>query len=227
MAMSFEREFEIFLQEQKQGAEGQRLAKLQEDLTGTKVLLETVVWPVFRTFEDLMLEYEVRTRTGSHIYVDVYHKRLRIAFEEEHFVTHAEKVSRARYDFERFRVRSVAVRGMIYFPYTRDELVKKPDLCRTDLFELVGMLGNREGSGLMELPVFEREVIRCAVMETGVFRPGDVARWLNVNLKTARNVIKQMEERKLLSRVGGSANRAYAYELSDLAWRQFYRAGIH
>lgn len=225
MEDAFELRFDSFLREQIKGAKGQRLAKLQEDLTGTKLLMKTVVWPVFRSFDHLMLEYGFRTRTGSRIYVDVFHTRLRIAFEEEHYVTHAELVTRERFSFERFRVRSKAGRGLIYYPYSRDELVKKPDLCRRDLYELVGFLGNLEDSGLMALPVYEREVIRCAAMALEPFRPSDAGRWLGVNDRTSRNVLKRMEEKLLLKRVGGSERRAHRYELGEKAWSLFYGIG--
>lgn len=223
MGDSFERMWVLFLEEQKKGARGQRLAKLQEDLTGTMQLLKTVVWPVFRTFDDLSLEHGVRTRSGSRIYVDVFHTKLRIAFEEEHYVTHAELVTRDRYNFERFRVRSLANRRLVYYPYSRDELVKRPDLCRQELLELIGSLGNMEGSGLMDLPVYEREVIRCAALATGPFRPGEASHWLGISRKSTGKILKTMEEAMLLRRVGGGDNRVFAYELSEKAWQLFQR----
>lgn len=223
MGDSFERMWGPFLQEQKKGAKGQRLAKLQEDLTGTKMLMKAVVWPVFQTFEDLSLEHEVRTRSGSRIYVDVFHTRLRIAFEEEHYVTHAELVTRDRYNFERFRVRSLANRRIVYYPYSRDELVKKPDLCRQELHELIGSLGNMEGSGLMDLPVYEREVIRCVALASGSFRLADVASWLRVDKRTGKKVIDSMESKQLIKRVGGGALRVHAFALEEKAWMLFQR----
>jgi len=212
---AFEREFAVFLREQMKRADGQRLEKLREDLTGTKLLLKEVVRPVFRSFADLELEYGVRTRTGARIFVDVFHKGLRIAFEEEHFVTHAEKVTRDRFAFERFRARSLANVGLIYYPYSRDEILKRPDMCRRDLHELIGMLGSRTGGGLAELSLQEREVIRGALAHGGTFRPGDAAGWLNVDPKTARRVLKRMESKHLVRRVGGGDRRVHAYELTD------------
>lgn len=215
---AFERAFEPFLREQMKKAKGQRLAKLQGDLTGTKIMLQAVIWPVFRSFDDLELEYPVRTRMGSRIYVDVFHKKLRIAFEEEFYVTHAEKVTRDRFDFERFRARTSAARKMIYFPYSRDELQRRPDLCRRDLYELVGMLGSMEGSGLMEVPLREREVIRCAVMKAGPFRIADVTRWLALDRRTCKKVLDGLETKGLIRRAGGSEFRIHAYELEEQAY---------
>ena len=219
----FDRMFDAFLREQIRGAEGQRKAKLQEDLYGTKLLLKTVVWPVFQSFDDLVLEYEFTTRTGSRIYVDVFHTRLGIAMEEELYTTHAELVSRDRYAFERFRVRSMATRGLIYYPFSRDELMKKPELCRRDLYELVGFLSSGEGSGLLELPVYEREVIRCALLATEPFRSADVAKWLKLSEKSSRIILKQMEEKDLIVRVGGGEQRARSYRLGDQAWMRLHR----
>lgn len=42
----FEKEFEIFWEDQIMGASGQRLEMLHRDLTGTKILLAEVLFPV-------------------------------------------------------------------------------------------------------------------------------------------------------------------------------------
>jgi hypothetical protein len=54
----FEMEYEKFLQQQRELARGQRLVMLNRDLSGTKKLLEVVVWPVLKSFQGVILEYE-------------------------------------------------------------------------------------------------------------------------------------------------------------------------
>src|SRR4051812_6014452 len=105
----FEKEYEIFWEEQVRGASGQRLEMLQRDLSGTKKLLEVVLLPVLGTLEGLVLEYEMMSLSGVKIYGDVFHPKLRTVFEDDSFVTHAEKITRDRFSFERARARSVAI----------------------------------------------------------------------------------------------------------------------
>lgn len=87
--LRFEEQYEAFVEKQRKGAKGVRLEMLKRDLTGTKALLK-VLWS--GTFDDLELEYEIASVSGVKIYVDVYHKRLRIAFEADGYVSHAESI---------------------------------------------------------------------------------------------------------------------------------------
>ncbi|MDR6551222.1 hypothetical protein [Paenibacillus qinlingensis] len=116
MVRSFEKQYASFWEEQVRHASGQRLEMLQRDLTGTKKLLEELLLPVLGTLDGLVLEFEMMSLSGMKIYGDVGHPQIRTVFEEDSFVTHAEKISRDRFSFERARARSVAILGYTYFP---------------------------------------------------------------------------------------------------------------
>jgi hypothetical protein len=60
----FEVEYEKFLQQQRESASGQRLEMLNRDLSGTKKLLEFVVWPVLKSFVGVILEYQIVSSIG-------------------------------------------------------------------------------------------------------------------------------------------------------------------
>jgi hypothetical protein len=213
----FEQKFAEFLKRQVKEAEGRRLEMLKRDLTGTKILLERVLFPVFGTLDDLVLEYEMVNFSGIKIFGDVFHAKYRIVFEEEHFITHAERVTRERFTFERVRARVAAARGFIYFPYSRDELLEKPEFCRSNLYELLGRIGNAADSAFLELPVYEREVLRLALLLSRPFRPTDVSGWLMVNNVTGRKVIRELESKDLVTPVGGGEKRCYAFKLTEKA----------
>ena len=219
----FEEEYEGFWRRQVKGAEGQRMEMLQRDLTGTKKLLELVLYPVFGTLDGLILEFELVSLAGVKIYSDVFHPVLGIAFEEEHYITHAEKISRERFTFERIRARTAANRGYIYYPYSRDEIEKKPDLCQKDLYELIGRFGQAAGSGLMDLPVYEREVVRCALLRMTPFKMEDIRRWLQLGRDACRAIIRQMVSKGLVEQVGGGAERFHAFKLTGKARTLLYR----
>src|SRR5262245_29155759 len=101
----FEEEFLVFWERQVKEADGQRLEMLQRDLTGTKLLLEKVLYPVLGTFDGLELEFEIVSLSGVKIYADVFYPLLGVVFEEDNFITHAEKITRERFSFERGRAR--------------------------------------------------------------------------------------------------------------------------
>lgn len=213
----FEEKFKSYLELQRRGAEGRRKEMLERDLAGTKMMVENVLLPVFGSFDDLILEHQMISGAGVSIFGDVFHSRLGIVFEEDHYVTHAEKITRDRFDFERARARSVAIFGYAYFPYSRDELLKKPELCRRDLYQLIGRHGTLAGAGWMQLPVFERELLRCGLMLNQPFRLGDVSGWLQMRNDTCRSVVRSLEEKGLVKPIGGGKARCYEFAITDQA----------
>ncbi|WP_239617794.1 hypothetical protein [Cohnella mopanensis] len=219
----FEKEYELFWKKQVKGVGGQRLEMLQRDLTGTRKLLESVLIPVFGSFEDLEIEYEMVSLSGTKIYADVFHSRLRVVFEEDHFVTHAEKITRDRFSFERARARSVAIFGYIYFPYSRDELDKKPEFCQRNLYELIGRIGIAEGTGLLELPVYEREAMRFALLRNKPFQMADICTWLHLKREASRSVLRNLESKGLVYPVGGGSTRCHAFMITEKAKDLFHR----
>ncbi|CAN7427399.1 hypothetical protein LJR153_002804 [Paenibacillus sp. LjRoot153] len=170
----------------------------QRDLTGTKKLLEEALLPVLGSLDGLVLEYEMTSLSGVKIYGDVFHPKIRTVFEEDSFVTHAEKITRDRFSFERARTRSVAILGYTYFPYSRDELERKPSFCQRNLYGLIGRIGNVEGAGLLQLPVYEREVLRFSLLGNKPFRVTDVSTWLQLKSETCRKVLRDLEAKGLV-----------------------------
>jgi hypothetical protein len=218
----FEKEFEELLKEQLRGASGQRLEMLQKDLTGTKKMLD-VLYPVLGTLEGLILEFEMVSLSGVKIYGDVFHPVHRIVFEEENFLTHAELVSRDRFSFERARARSIAQFDYTYFPYSRDELEKKPEFCQRNLSERLGRIANTEGIGLLELPVYEREVLRFALLCPAPFQLANTYIWLQLTKETCRKVLRSLETKGYIGRVGGSQTRCHGFLITPKGVSLFHR----
>ncbi len=210
----FEAAFEAFLARQKAEATGVRREMLEADLTGTKKLCETL-WRVFGSFEDLELEYELVSETGVKIYVDVYHRKLRIVFEAEGYVVHVEKVSRSRHSFEQMRIRSIMKLDLKYMPFSWDELDKKPEACIRSVYEALGRFGRPDGNGWMALSVYEREIIRCGQVHSGAFTIRDVSGWLGLKPESVRKVLRSLVEKELLLMEGGSKRRFHKFRVSD------------
>jgi len=215
--MKVEEEIESFLAMQQRSATGLRLEQLHKDLTGTRKLLEAVLWPVFRSFEHMILEYEIVSDNGMKIYVDVFYEPLAIAFESEGFVAHAENITRDRFSFERMRVRSLAAYGYKYFPFTWDEMDKKANACRRAVFELLGCHSVPSDSMYASLSVYEREVIRTALRLNEPFRLSQVSDCLHIGPEPSRKVLRSLMEKKLIRPLLDNRRRHHLYVLESAA----------
>jgi len=210
----FEQAYEKFLQEQKAGAAGRRLEMLNLDLTGTKKLLEVVVWPVLRSFDGIVLEYEVLCSSGVTMYIDAFYLPLAAAFECEGFISHAERITRSRFDFEKTRVRTMGAKGMTHMPYSKDQLDKQPDLCRQSMYELLGWYTSIGGSRVMkELSVFEREVIRFGLHLNRPMKLEDVKYCLQCEYRRAHNVIRKLLDKNIIEPASSATQRIHQYRL--------------
>lgn len=157
-----EQEWEKFVQSQRRTASGNRLERLKKNLVGEKKMFKEALWPVFRSFEGFSLEYEVKSLSGVHIYLDAFYHPLKIAFESEGFVPHAETITRDRFSFERMRIRTMAYLGYKFVPFTWDELDQHPEMCRRTVYELLGRYSGKDDRAYRELTVYEQEVLRYA-----------------------------------------------------------------
>lgn len=210
--MDFEEAFSRFLEEQREGAEGMRLQRLSGDLTGEKKLCKEVIWPVFRSFDGFRLEHEIVSPSGYKMYIDVFYEPLKLAFESEGYVVHAETVTRDRFDMERMRIRRLAACGFVYIPFSWDELDKKPDQCRASVYEILGRLGHAASE---QLTVFERETLMVMRLLGRPFRLGDVGACLRVSAKTSRKIVKSLCEKKLVTPFLRERNRIHYYVINQ------------
>ncbi|CAM3641010.1 hypothetical protein COLU111180_00780 [Cohnella lubricantis] len=208
--------FEAFLEEQKKSAAGQRLEMLKKDLTGTKKLLEVVAWPALRTLDGVQLEHEFVSSSGVRIYIDAYYEPLRLALECDGYAAHGENLTRDRFSFERMRIRSAALQGYRYFPFSYDELDKKPEMCQRALFELLGRYESPLDSALRTLPVYEREVLRLGWSRNG--RPfAEVRECLLIGDDGARSLLRKLVQKELIQPIGSGVQRYHSYKLTDMA----------
>jgi hypothetical protein len=213
----FENEWRKFLEDQRSKAMGTRLERLKKDLTGEKKMLEAAIWPVLKSFDDLILEYEISSLSGVRMYVDVFYVPIGIAFESEGFVVHAENITRERFDFERIRVRTMMMNNYKYIPFSWDELDKKPDVCRRTVYELLGRYSATKGNAYDELTVYEREVLRYASRLNRTFRSSDISYCLQVKEDTCRKVLRILMQKKLIKSIGTGKHRFHEYTLDAKA----------
>ncbi len=193
-----------------------RREMLEKDMTGTKKLCE-ILWQAFGTIDEFVLEQEWVSEMGVKIYADVYHPVLRIIFEALGYVVHAEKITRQRHSFEQMRIRSFMKLGLKFMPFSWDELDQKPELCVRSIYEFLGRYGNPTSNGWMDLPVNEREIIRCAAAHVRPFSLSDVCGWLHMTPPPARRTLRSLVGKEWIEPVGGGPQRAYQFRVTETA----------
>lgn len=215
--MIFEQQWNSFLKDQIQSAVGRRLEMLEKNLVGEKKMFREVLWPAFQSFDGFSLEYEMKSISGVNIYLDVFYHPLKFAFESEGFVPHAEKITRERFSFERMRIRTLALYGYKFIPFSWDELDKQPESCRRFVYELLGRYSGSDDPAIRELAVYEREVIRYALRLNRSFRLLDVSYCLGLEADASRNVLRKLMERELVRPLGQGRQKIRLYELDERA----------
>lgn len=215
--MNFEEEWNLFLQRELHAAKGMRQERLTRDLVGEKKMFKEVLWPVFQSFDQFSLEYEVKSIAGVTLYIDAFYHPLRLAFESEGFVPHAENITRERFSFERMRIRTFALYGYKYIPFSWDELDKQAESCRRCIYELLGRYTGADDPAIRNLSVYEREVIRCALRLQRPLSLQDVHDCLGLKKDAARNVLRNLMEKRLIRPLGQGRQKIRRYMLAESA----------
>ncbi len=215
---SAEREYKQLLNEQMRHATGMRLEQLKKQGEGERKLLVDVLWPIHKSLKGIILEKEIVTLSGVKAYIDAYNEPFRFGFEGEGFVSHAENITRPRFDFERLKVRSMAAYGIHYIPFTWDDMDKRPDMCRRNVYELYGRYGgNVESAKYREVSLYEREVIRYALWLGRPIRMRDVEECLQKGHEFCRDILRKLIDKKLLRPQFDGLKRNHLYVLEEEA----------
>jgi hypothetical protein len=213
----FEKQFEAYFDEQKSSANGRRLEMLKKDLTGEIKLLKDVLYPVLGTFNGLTMEYEMVSSSGVRIFGDFFFKPIESVIETEGFVSHAEMITRDRFDFEKMRVRTFAEYGYPFIPFSWDDIVKRPDICRRSFYVILGKYGSSGGGTEYHLTVYEREIIRYSLRLNRPFGLADVCYCLQMGKSTSAKLLKNLLSKDLILPVGNGTLRIHTYRLTDKA----------
>ncbi|TFE29079.1 hypothetical protein [Cohnella luojiensis] len=213
----FERQFKEYFSEQKRLANPRRLEMLNRKLTGEIELLKEVIYPVLGSFHGLEMEYEMMGLTGVRIFGDFFYEPLRMIIECEGFVTHAEVITRDRFDFEKMRIRTIAQYEYRFIPFSWNEIDKKSEVCRRQLYAIIGQYSSSGAATPYQLSVYEREIIRYAIRLNRPFDLADACYCLQMGRTTSIKVLKTLLGKGLIRPVGDAKLRIHAYELEDAA----------
>lgn len=215
-----EKAYERLIEQQKKSATGMRLEHLINHGEGERRLLTEIIWPVRGTYDGIVLEKEFVTLTGVKAYIDVYDERVHFGLEAEGFVPHAESITRSRFDFEKVRIRSMGALGILFIPFSFDEMNKKPDVCRRNLYELYGKFG--KGSGTL-LSALEKELLRYMRILGRPIRMQDAQECLQASHDFCLKVLRGLVNKSIIRPTIEGAMRVHSYSLVDnnptLQWR--------
>lgn len=216
MDLLFEKQLENFLEDQKRNASDRRQEMLKRDLTGTIKLLKEVIWPIFRSFDGFELEQEMKSSSGVSMFIDVFYKPYHIAFECDGFSVHAETITRKRFNFEKYRVRTMLLYGYVYVPFSWDELEERSLDCRNYVEQL---LGKYAGDAQTKVSIYEKEVIRFGAALARPFKMDEVCSCLDKKATFCRLVMRSLLEKKLVEPVHPDRIRNHEFKISLSALR--------
>ncbi|RKP57049.1 hypothetical protein D7Z26_03420 [Cohnella endophytica] len=189
-----------------------RLEQLNKQGEGERKLLADIIWPVRGSFEGIELEKEFYTLTGVKAYIDAFDERVSFGLESEGFVPHAENITRPRFDFEKVRIRSMGALGILFIPFSFDEMDKKPDLCRRNLYEMYGKFG---GGAETLLSPSEKEILRHMHVLGRPIRMRDAEMCLAASHDYCLGVLRGLVIKNYIRPSREGAIRVHTYELVD------------
>ena len=82
---------------------------------------------------------------------------------------------------------------------------------------LIGRIGNIAGSNLLDLPIYEREVLMCALYNNKPFRLTDVSTWLQLKKETCRKIVRNLQTKELVGSIGGGITRCHEFVMTEKA----------
>ncbi len=213
----FEKQFEAFFNEQIRTAGGRRLEMLKKDLTAETRLLKDIIWPVLGSFDGLIMEYEMVNSSGVRIFGDFFYTPIESIIESEGFVSHAEMITRDRFDFEKMRIRTFAEYKYPFIPFSWDDIIKKPDVCRRSFYVILGQYLSTGNQTQFNLSVNEREIIRYVMRLNRPFGLTDVCLCLQLGKTSSIKWLKIMMDKGLIRPVLDGRIRVHAYQLEEKA----------
>mgnify|MGYP002404263232 CR=1 FL=1 len=220
--MNFEQAYDKWMRQHLASRTGERLRRLQEGHAfGEKLFLTNAWYPAVGHFDDLHPEYEVFDyRDGSrfldHAFIRPPHK---INWETDPYGTHLKNISRRDYDDGLDRQNTLVLDGWKIFRFSIDQLKDQPRKCQQFVQQVMGRLygGNIERPAVS---LKQREIVRMAAYRKEPITARDVCQLLQVGVKHARQLLKELVHLGMLVPASGK-ERITAYLLGPKAGDAF------
>jgi very-short-patch-repair endonuclease len=192
--MSFDEEYQVFLNSHLRARKGEALRRLQERHGKAEMIfLEKVWWPLFHNFLHLLPEYEIDDFKDGKRYLDFAYIRpgIRICFEIDRFGPHMKNISRWQFADQLDRQNHLLIDGWMVIRFSYDQIIERPRHCQQITQQIIGKMLGQE---LDRLPLTstEKEIIRFALKKGEAFTPLEIGALLNKCDKSARKILGEL-----------------------------------
>lgn len=217
--LAFNQAYEEWIELHKHKRKGESLRKIKDGVSyGGKLFLEQIWWPLFRSFEHLHPEYEVRDFRGGWRYLDFAYIRppYYICIEFDSFETHARNVDRTQFDDNLLRQNQVVRDDWKVFRFSYGAVTEQKELCQKMLRDFFDKLFERDVRR-SQLSLQENEIIRLGLLNEGVVRPIEVRKHLKMGKDKAKRLISNLVSLGILEPIGDFRKiRAYKVILENV-----------
>lgn len=212
----FEKAYSVFIDRHIQARAGERQRRLKSgNYQAEKLFLENVWWPLFRNFNYLHPEYEIRDYKDGHRYLDFAYLRplIKLCFEIDGYGPHLKQVSRWQFSDGLERQNHLVLDGWTVIRFSYDQVRDQPRRCQQITEQIIAkLIGHGFGNG--DLTSMEKEVVRFALSKGDRFSPRDVGQQLGISFKTVKKTLLNMVEKGVIQPESGK-QRIHFYRLSE------------
>ncbi|RXT05205.1 DNA-binding response regulator [Ammoniphilus sp. CFH 90114] len=214
--MSFEEEYQSFLDQHEKAREGERLRRLKEGHGKAELsFLQNVWWPLFHHFDYLHPEYEVDDFKDGKRYLDYAYIRpgVKICFEVDGYGPHLKNISRWQFADQLERQNQLIIDEWTVIRFSYDQILEQPRRCQQTTQQIIGKSLGADPHH-KTLTFIEKEVIRFVINKGTAVTPAEVEKLLKLSDKTARKILSQMVQKKILYPATGR-QRIRSYRLGE------------
>lgn len=218
--MSLERSHELWIDEHRKRRTGERLDALKRGHGyGNQLFAERIWWVLVGDFQGLHPEYEVKDWRGRSYFVDFMWivGTQRIVFEIMDYGSHG--TDRSKYKQDLNRGLYLQSQDCLLFLISLDELKENPVFILSALRHALApylLAGNklvRRSRNELDFTRIEREMMRIAIRDHRILRPGEAAQELELHVMTVVKYCRLLVEKgKFRAIARGSSKRVTSYE---------------
>lgn len=220
--MSFQTDYESWLNEHLSKRKGERLRRLKgkNGIKGLnhaeKLFLKKVWYPVVGNFRYLHPEYEIIDEKDGSRFLDFAFLPpfFRVVFEIDGYGPHQRDVSRWQFSDERRRQNDLALSGWLILRFSYDDIKERPRSCQQTIHRLMSfysrqsgvrfqatsgaLLGNPDAQALQLLSPLEKEIVLFAQHVGRPFEAGEICKEVHISVQSVRRTLKRLSDEGIL-----------------------------
>ncbi|ANE46143.1 hypothetical protein SY83_07535 [Paenibacillus swuensis] len=213
----FEKSYSDWLGQQTEEATGERRRKLKEHGHAEMMFLERVWWPALGNFDYLQPEYEVNDFRDGVRFLDFAYLRPphKVCIEVDSFGHHHRNLDRYTFADRLLRQNHLVMDDWKVLRFSYDIIKDAPRQYQQLVQQWIGKFYGVDRKIEQGLTIQQSAVLRFTLKEQKAVKPEDVAKELNVCTHTARIILKDLVELKLLEPASGVV-RVRAYKIANI-----------